>query len=274
MRIVRRTPPAPLDRLVRFWSCEAPELADVLERALPDGRMSIFVNLEEEEIRWYDSGDPSSCYRIRGPSLGGARAHHHLIDTREQRSIVGATFTAGGARPFFAEPASALAGSHIALDSLWGRAAGELVERLHASATAEARLRVFEAVLLERAVRPLHRHPAVDFALAHLGDDQRRHTVGDLTERLGMSAQRFIRVFADHVGLTPKRYLRVRRFRRAVRSLDGGHPRGLTDLALSCGYYDHAHFIHDFRAFAGFTPSEYLERRRDLDRVRDHVPLA
>ena len=65
----------------------------------------------------------------------------------------------------------------------------------------------------------------------------------------------------------------MRRFQRAVRSLERGHLRGLTGLALSCGYYDHAHF-HDFRAFAGFTPSEYLERRRDLDRVRDHVPLA
>lgn len=47
------------------------------------------------------------------------------------------------------------------------------------------------------------------------------------------------------------------------------HSRAELDLgiALSCGYFDQAHFNHDFRAFAGLSPSDYLRHRMS----RTHV---
>jgi transcriptional regulator GlxA family with amidase domain len=32
-------------------------------------------------------------------------------------------------------------------------------------------------------------------------------------------------------------------------------------VALSCGYFDQAHFNHDFHAFSGINPSAYLRNR-------------
>ncbi len=31
-----------------------------------------------------------------------------------------------------------------------------------------------------------------------------------------------------------------------------------TDLALDLGYYDHAHFIRDFRLIVGRSPTQYI----------------
>ncbi len=43
------------------------------------------------------------------------------------------------------------------------------------------------------------------------------------------------------------------------------------EIALTCGYFDQAHCIHDFRAFSGLNPTAYLTHRGEH---RNHVPLG
>ncbi|MGH9769443.1 MAG: AraC family transcriptional regulator, partial [Blastocatellia bacterium] len=33
------------------------------------------------------------------------------------------------------------------------------------------------------------------------------------------------------------------------------------ELALACGYFDQAHFIHEFKEFSSLTPGQYLGLR-------------
>ena len=94
--------------------------------------------------------------------------------------------------------------------------------------------------------------------------------VRDVARRVGLSQRRFIQVFAAEVGLTPKLYGRVRRFQRALALVKGVPAPGWAQLAVECGYFDQSHLIHDFRAFAGLTPEEYL-RRRSEHVLHNHV---
>ncbi len=51
------------------------------------------------------------------------------------------------------------------------------------------------------------------------------------------------------------------RFQRAVAQTHAARAVDWTEVALASGYYDQAHFIHDFRAFSGLTPTGYLAGR-------------
>lgn len=271
MRFITHTPSPPLARFVELlWYYEAPELPDFLERVLPSGHMSLLVNLSEDALRWYDGPDSKRANRVGGAAVTGAFTEHFAIDSAEQRAIMGAQFTPGGAFAFFKPTAGALSGQHVPLDALWGNEARLLRERLLEAPSPQEKLRAFEAVLRSRAVRPLERDGAIDFALAAFNDLEGGHTVTSVTDSLGLSPKRFIQRFTEQVGLTPKRYCRVRRFQQALDAMGAGRKVVWADLALACGYYDQAHFIHDFRAFAGMTPTEYAAWRR----LRNHVPLG
>jgi len=172
--------------------------------------------------------------------------------------------------PFLKMPANELCNTRVSLDALWGGAAPELRERLLEARTWPARFHVLERALLAQLTGPTRRHPAVAFALSAIQAVPHARTIGQLTERIGLSSRRFIEVFSAEVGLTPKLFCRVHRFQQVLAMIERDEHIDWTDVALACGYYDQAHFIHDFRAFSGINPTAYVRVRGPQ---RNHIPL-
>jgi AraC-like DNA-binding protein len=65
------------------------------------------------------------------------------------------------------------------------------------------------------------------------------------------------RLFHRYVGVGPKWVLKRLRIHQAVEQLGLAPTTPWTRLALDLGYYDHAHFIRDFRLVVGRSPAEY-----------------
>jgi AraC-type DNA-binding domain-containing proteins len=79
--------------------------------------------------------------------------------------------------------------------------------------------------------------------------------VDDLVSRTALSASQFQRRFTRQVGMTPKRYARLVRFNRALVARRNGPERSWTGILHELGYFDQAHFIREFRMFAGISPT-------------------
>jgi AraC-like DNA-binding protein len=271
MIYLRHKPAPPLSEFVDlFWLYEGYEVPHEKERLLPDGSVELVVNLREDRVRVYDSHNPERFHTIPGCLVSGPRSEFFVIDTEGESQTIGVHFKPGGAFPFFKAPATELNNQSVALEYLWGAASGLLRERLLAARSPAEKFRVLEHSLLEQLARPLDRHPAVKHALHRFFGWMPQPSVAQVVDEIGFSQRRFIQLFGDEVGLTPKLFCRVSRFQRVIQT---AHARSEIDwavVALDCGYYDQAHFIHDFRGFAGITPSEYLARKSPHV---NHVPL-
>jgi AraC-like DNA-binding protein len=271
MFYLARKPAAPLSDFVDLlWLYEGYDVPHEKERLLPDGTVELVINLAEDRIRVYDPHDSEKTTTIPGCVVSGPRSEFFIIDTAGEASTVGVHFKPGGACPFFRVPPAEMINQSVALDCLWGDEATFLRERLLSGQTPEKKLRVLEGCLLEQLFKPLERHPVVNFALQQICRPLPPPAMSQIVGRTGFSQRHFIQLFSDEVGLTPKLFSRVSRFQKVIRTAHRLGEISWTQIALDCGYYDQAHFIHDFQSFAGITPSEYLARKTPHV---NHVPM-
>jgi AraC-like DNA-binding protein len=271
MLFLNHVPPAPLSQFVNLlWLYEGYTQPHAKERILPTGEMQIVINLLEDRTCIYDREDADRCQTFRGSVLSGAHSEYQVISTAMQASVVGVHFKPGGAFPFLRMPAGELRDATVSLETLWGAAAVDLRDRLLDAPTPQARLEVLERVLLKELARDFDAHGAVGFALRRFMAEPHATTVAGVSDQIGLSSKRFIQVFRDETGFTPKVFCRIRRFQQALDLMEGRKSVEWAKVALDCGYFDQAHFIHDFRAFSGISPTSYLANRTQH---RNHVPL-
>jgi len=64
--------------------------------------------------------------------------------------------------------------------------------------------------------------------------------------------------FKTSMGISPKKYLRIIRFERALKMLRRNSFGKLSNIAFDLGYSDPAAFTNDFRNSSGFSPNAYL----------------
>ena len=262
---------APLSQFVNLlWLYEGYTQPHAKERILPTGEMQIVINLLEDRSCVYDREDTDRCQTFSGSLLSGAHSrisgHQHRACRPPSSACISGpaarSRSCGGRRANCATPPcrSTRYGARAAHRSAGSTAGG---------ATHQARFEILERALLSRTgarfrsawrrgirAAPVHGRAACD-------------NRGGVSEQIGLSPKRFIQVFRDETGFTPKVFCRIRRFQRALDRMEGRKSVEWANVALDCGYFDQAHFIHDFRAFSGINPSSYLAHRTPH---RNHVP--
>ena len=251
---------APFVTGLHYFESDGPA---TLERILPGGQTHLMVNLYEDEFRLYEG---AIVRRTRGAVLEGPSSEARVIDTGLQRSLICVDFTLGGAAAFVDVPVSEARDILVELDQLWGRDGVTLRERLLDAPTPEARLRLLNELLVTHFTGR-DSDPAIGAAAALI---ERGLPIGDVAKRIGLLSKTLNRRFRAAVGLTPKRYSRVRRLQRVLCSISGGREFDWCETAIEHGYADQAHLVHDFRDLTGMPPTAY--RPRSIEE-RNHVPV-
>lgn len=185
------------------------------------------------------------------------RGHEHSAG----HAVLLTMFTPFGAASLLRQPLNEFSGTTADLTSVLPRPDGirRLAEQIAAAPNHGVRVKLLERFLLSR-IESSAPDPLVAAAVAWLERGAGHARIDALTRHIGLSQSALERRFLSVVGLTPKKYALLLRFRRALAL----RPRAtdLTDLAHAAGYFDQSHFINHFRRVTGVSPTAWFRQKQ------------
>jgi AraC-like DNA-binding protein len=159
--------------------------------------------------------------------------------------------------PFLADvPATALNNQFLSVDTFFGNDGKTLTEKIALANTTEKRISILSDYFKQKIKRYRYEDTVIDGTLQHIHKYKGQLSVSKLAEDSGLSQKQFERRFKAYAGFTPKLYTRIVRFENVLNNYPT-YP-SLTDAAYANGYYDQAHFIHEFKTFAGYSPNKFF----------------
>ena len=123
------------------------------------------------------------------------------------------------------------------------------------------KIKVLEAFLIQRLMntdKKLETAKLVEQLCKTIQAGGSSFNLKKLASRYQISERYIQKIFLDYVGITPQRLFSVQRFTRSLQLVRTASS-SLTDIGYECGYYDQAHFIREFKSYAGLTPLQVMK---------------
>ncbi|MGH3762027.1 AraC family transcriptional regulator [Actinophytocola sp.] len=181
---------------------------------------------------------------VRGVSSG-----YHVKVLEGDGRVFGVEFRPGCFRPFLGAPVSTLADRSVDAREIFGP-----------DLPSPPEIGTVEEFLRAHLPEPDPRTEEAAEIVATISASPGIMRVGRLAAEAGMSVRALQRLFAEYVGIGPKWVIRRYRLHEVTERLAAGAEIDWASLAFELGYADQAHFVRDFRAMFGESPTRYAER--------------
>ena len=175
-----------------------------------------------------------------------------------------------GVRAILGVPSRELTSRVVHLSDIWGRAAGELIERLMNARGWQQRFSLLDGAFL-RAMQPIGPARALAWAWRRLAETHGGIQVHQLARELAISRRHFTELFHAEFGVAPKTAARIFRFERACRLIVDERP-SLAQVAVECGFHDQAHMTREWSSLAGCAPRIWIAN--ELPNLQDYELTA
>ncbi len=225
-------------------------------RVLPDACVELFVNFSNSQ----DSLSTVTGKKIftNSQSFVISRMSNFMdVQMKSKTGFISICFYPGTAYLFFQLPMNEVADSLTDLHYLWSTEAKAMEEEVGNALNNEQKVAIIQQYLLKQLNRNKF-DKAIDYCIQQINKNNKPFSVAELANKVGMSQRHLSRKFNHCIGLSTKEFIHINRFIDSLVFLKKYPAISLTDIAYESGYYDQAHFIHDYKTFAGLTPSAVL----------------
>lgn len=239
-----------------YWILEGSFKEGMTERIVPTGNMQLCFYKGTHRL----ATPTDSEGKILPPSLlSGQTTGYSDIYPAGAIRIICVVFQPHGANAFFRLPMQDLSNQKVSAGELSDPLLSILEEKVMMTESVTECIRHIETFLISRLT--VSRDQQRIFAAIRLINQRPTDIrLNDLSNETCLSDKQFRRLFASHVGINPKDFIRTVRFQYAL-SIAQNHPGiSLAQLAADAGFYDQPHLINEFRQFSGLTPKEYFKQ--------------
>jgi|GEM_PF-918553 len=248
-----------LSRYIRyFWISKAAKSTGSCKYLLlPDGNTEIIFNLGDSERIW--NGRNGADWGVYGGSqLIAGRKDPLILEPTGNKYKIGIRFFPGGLYPFFPIPLAEMSNSIVDLGDLLKGDCREMEERLAQAGSVGAVADILQRKMLSRFNPGFQGEKIVARLIQRIHLSRGVFSVNETAKQMGVDPKSLRRKFVAKVGFTPKRFSRIVRFQALVKEVEKKGASAWTSIIYRYGFFDQSHFIKEFEAFSGMTPSRFF----------------
>lgn len=175
--------------------------------------------------------------------------------------FVAVRFRVGMLHRFTDIPVGELEDCQLSVGDIWGKAGERLSHQLVDAANNSKRIALVQNFLASQ-LRSESSDLLVETAMNVLYRRSNTQSIEALSRDFNIGRRQLERRWKKFAGHTPIEIKGLIRFQKTIRGLMLDPSANTADIATECGYFDQAHFIHDFQLRVGQTPQVYLSAAR------------
>lgn len=238
---------------------------------MPSPEQAMFINLY---TRFKSRKSEEKCYNtVTSCTLIGAHITPFKLLAEESHKSVSIIFQPGGLNRFLNIPMTELFDNGFSAREVIGKEIEELLDKSHDTISFDELNGTIQSYFLGKLSQVKDPLP-IDLVLQYLLLNYNT-SIDKIASMACMSLRNFERKCKERLGMSAKLYARIARFHKAYKILETKPTIAWTDLAYKVGYYDHMHFIKDFKEFAKQTPTlvynelreEHMQFQLDWDKI-------
>jgi len=220
-------------------------------KVLPDGCVDIIFNFTGSNSNHVSDIEKNSPF-IVGTMTGPLLSKSEPMITE----MIGIRFRPVGITAFMPVPVNELTDKNYDLFSVHTLFSKEFHEIIIRQSSTLERIKYIEHYFIEKLKSITLPDKRIVQATRSIIESHGQRRVSEVINSVSLSERQFERCFIAAVGISPKTFSNIIRFRQ-TRNYIMLHPKeSITSIAMSCGYFDHSHLFRDFHRFGDELPDE------------------
>ncbi len=246
-----------------FWVLRSDRRETLNHKLLPVDNVDLVLNFASP-AKYVSGGREEATPRY---SFCGIQNQYRTTKQSGKFNMFGVSFFSAGLYPLLKAPLSEYENRTIDFNAEVPGFNSMLEHRFNPEGVASEQVAILEERLL-RLIDPQSVPGKNTLGLINAFNAGRdTQTIRSFCETHGISQRKLERIFQKHVGTAPKAFKRLHRFQMIVNRLLKRDVVDFSSLAYEHGYFDQAHFINDFKSFAGSSPKRFVEEKLSVRQI-------